>query len=72
MKKIKVLHPAELPVIPLRLIDRGVLLWLLLDRKDPPGWVWGVGWTIYALVVLAALIQASRQATTRVLTTEEA
>ncbi len=35
--------PPRLPIL------LGIVLWLLLDRLQPPGWVLGVAWTVYGL-----------------------
>jgi hypothetical protein len=32
------------------------VVWLLLDRWQPPGWVWGVVGTVCAVVFIASLI----------------
>lgn len=47
MKKTKVIHPENLPTrAPLW---SSVVMWLLLDRLQPPGWWWGVVGTVFAL-----------------------
>ncbi len=38
--------PPRLPIL------LGIVLWLLLDRLQPPGWVWGGAWTVYGLYVV--------------------
>lgn len=35
----------------------GAVLYLLLDRFDAAGWVWGVAGTLYVLLVVASVIQ---------------
>ena len=50
MKKHKVIDRNCLPTRPPWLL--GVILWLVLDRVQSPGWLTGVAWTIYAVLVI--------------------
>jgi hypothetical protein len=38
------------PMLP---IGPGVVLWLLMDRLQSPGWIKGVAWTIWGLIFAA-------------------
>lgn len=52
-KKPKVIKAIYLPPrIPWLL---GIVLWLLLDRLAPPGYVLGIVWTLYGVCVLACV-----------------
>jgi hypothetical protein len=56
--KVRVIHPANLPMRPPLLM--GVVLWLALDHFHANDVVRGVAWTLYGLwclVVLVSLVQ---------------
>lgn len=54
MEPIYVIKPKHLPPrIPLSLFG---VIWLLLDRFQPPGWVWGVVGCLCALWLLLTII----------------
>jgi len=38
-----------------------IIVWLLLDRFDPAGWVCGVVWTIVALLWIGFLVNFSKE-----------
>ena len=47
IKQTTTIAPKYLPPqLPLGL---GIILWLLLDRLQPPGYVWGIAWTMYGI-----------------------
>lgn len=64
MKQHKVISPQCLPTRSPALF--GFVLWLLLDRLQPPGWVHGVLWCMYVLVALAWLIEFFKENPARV------
>lgn len=37
-------------------VQTGAVAWLLLDRLQSPGWIWGVSFTLYGLYVLSEVI----------------
>ncbi len=39
----------------------GFILWLVLDRVQAPGWVWGVLFTMYVAVLVGAVALALGQ-----------
>jgi hypothetical protein len=60
----KVVHASELPVrLP---IYPTITLWLLLDRTEAPGWVWGATGVLMLIVWIGAVIQLSTQHQTRI------
>lgn len=46
-KQTHVISPKYLP--PRLPWAMGIVLWLLLDRLQPPGYVWGIAWTVYGV-----------------------
>lgn len=38
-----------------------LISWLVLDRTQPPQWVWGVVGTIFALIWIASIVGIIRQ-----------
>lgn len=49
-----VIHPKRLPMrLPINPWTP-LTLWLVLDRLQPEGWVWGVCWTCYFLLLIVA------------------
>lgn len=49
-----------------------VVLWLLLDRLSPPGWVLGAAWTLWGIWWAVALYTAGQEETRRVFPEAEA
>lgn len=47
--------PRKFPVVAL------ITWWMLLDRLNPPGWVWGVALTLLGIGALAQLFYATTQ-----------
>lgn len=60
MKKSVVIKSSSLPMRSPLLF--AIVMWLLADRLSAPGWVYGVLWTIVALLVI--LFVYSRFSTT--------
>lgn len=55
-KVIHVKHlPARLPLF------QTLVAWLMLDRFQAPGWVWGVVGTFFALVWIGTVISMATQ-----------
>lgn len=54
MKRRKVLDAKQMPT---RLPMIGTLVWyLILDKFDAPGWLWGVMGTLFVLLWIAAVV----------------
>ena len=51
----KVISPRQLPTPPGRIVESGLIAWLLLDRFDAVGWVHGIVWTILGLLLVGAI-----------------
>jgi hypothetical protein len=47
-----------------------LLVWLLLDRFQPPGWVWGVVLTFVGIVLLAQICDACTAKSIEIFTEE--
>ncbi len=55
MSRPKVIAPKNLPTNPP--IWTPVLTWLILDRLQPAGWVYGVVWTIVIIICAFSLFR---------------
>jgi hypothetical protein len=52
--------PARLP------LWSSITVWLLLDRLQAPGWVYGVMGTLFAIIWIAAIVKFFRQTETKI------
>jgi hypothetical protein len=57
-------HVLPHSVLPTRLpLQTTALVYLLLDRFDPPGWTWGVVWTVMVLLWIGVVINKRTEVT---------
>lgn len=56
---MKVIHPNNLPTRPPILLT--AVNFLALDRLQPPGWIYGVTYTILALLWIASIFLIVRE-----------
>lgn len=52
--------PSRLP------INMSVVVWLVLDRLKPPGWVWGACGAVLLIVWVASIISMCREEGTEI------
>lgn len=65
MAKKKVISAKNIPVkLPIILT---AVAFLYLDRYDPPGFVWGVSWTLLGLLWILCIISKSEEEPTDIL-----
>lgn len=69
MSKRLVIRYTQIPAKPPSLFS--VVVWLLLDRCQPPGWVHGVVWSFVALMWLSFIVSFFWQEETRDVKFEE-
>lgn len=54
--KRKVLAHKCVPLHPIRVLYPAAVQWLFLDRFGAPGWLWGVFWTLNALMFVVIVV----------------
>jgi len=60
----KVIHRSQLPTrLP---VTFAIAVYLLLDKLQAPGWVWGIAVTLLALVCISAVIGVVRELETKI------
>lgn len=59
MKKHYVIHRNNFPTRPP--IVFGIVLWLLLDRLQAPGWLYGALFCLYGILLIASIVMIFKE-----------